>query len=218
MTITKKVHDQLSDVQERIGALLELPMANDPVQTALKAEWQEAFDALRAAGLESDADDPIAARYRAASSAVNHANRKRELANPDLHRQLDEIRQALGSIAFDLGMAGYDTENRVEILAIPDEHIGADLIIEFGDGADTDTITRLLGHMADREDGHVVQANGRMARMVDVCPEGHWSLLVQPLVEAGAELVADGEPVELWFRGVPDGGNNDDEPVRLHVF
>lgn len=44
----------------------------------LKAEWDEAYDALRAAGLEADADHPIAARYRAASAAVNHAKRKRE--------------------------------------------------------------------------------------------------------------------------------------------
>jgi hypothetical protein len=43
---------------------------------ALKPEWQESFDALRAAGMEHDADDPIAARYRAASDALNHALRK----------------------------------------------------------------------------------------------------------------------------------------------
>lgn len=44
----------------------------------LDAEWHCAFDALRAAGLEADADHPIAAAYRAASDAVNHANRARD--------------------------------------------------------------------------------------------------------------------------------------------
>jgi hypothetical protein len=44
----------------------------------LKAEFTQAFDALRAAGLEHDADHPIAAAYRAASDAVNHSNRSRE--------------------------------------------------------------------------------------------------------------------------------------------
>lgn len=44
----------------------------------LDAEWRRAFDALRAAGLEHDADHPLAVEYRAASNAVNHALRKRE--------------------------------------------------------------------------------------------------------------------------------------------
>lgn len=45
---------------------------------ALEAEWDQSFSALKAAGLEHDADHPIAARYRAASTAVNHSNRKRD--------------------------------------------------------------------------------------------------------------------------------------------
>ncbi len=52
----------------------------DAEHAALDAEWHQAFAALRAAGLESDADDPIAARYRSASKAVNHANRSRDFA------------------------------------------------------------------------------------------------------------------------------------------
>lgn len=44
----------------------------------LDAEWHRAFDALRVAGLEANADHPIAAAYRAASDAVNHANRSRD--------------------------------------------------------------------------------------------------------------------------------------------
>jgi len=55
-------------------------MVNDADHAVLDAEWHKAFDALRAAGLESDADDSIAARYRAASNAVNHANRSRDFA------------------------------------------------------------------------------------------------------------------------------------------
>lgn len=53
-------------------------MSDTRTHAELDAEWHKAFDALRAAGLESDADDPIAARYRAAGNAVNHANRRRE--------------------------------------------------------------------------------------------------------------------------------------------
>lgn len=49
--------------------------------TRLSAEWDRAFAALRAAGLEADADDPVAAHYRAASDAVNHANRHHEARN-----------------------------------------------------------------------------------------------------------------------------------------
>jgi hypothetical protein len=55
-------------------------MVNDADHAVLDAEWREAFDALRAAGLEADAEDPTAARYRAASDAVNHANRSRDFA------------------------------------------------------------------------------------------------------------------------------------------
>jgi hypothetical protein len=54
--------------------------AGQVAHAALDAEWREAFDALRAAGLASDADDPTAARYRAASAAVNHSNRSRDFA------------------------------------------------------------------------------------------------------------------------------------------
>lgn len=55
-------------------------MVRDAEHAVLDAEWHEAFDALRAAGLEHDADHPIAERYRAASNAVNHANRSRDFA------------------------------------------------------------------------------------------------------------------------------------------
>lgn len=51
---------------------------SDEDHAVLDAAWHQAFDALRAAGLESDADHPIAAQYRAASLAVNHANRSRD--------------------------------------------------------------------------------------------------------------------------------------------
>jgi hypothetical protein len=53
-------------------------MVNDADHAVLDAAWNEAFAALRAAGLESDTDDPIAATYRAATKAVNHANRSRD--------------------------------------------------------------------------------------------------------------------------------------------
>lgn len=53
-------------------------MVGDAEHAVLDAAWHEAFDALRAAGLEANADHPIAARYRAASNAVNHANRSRD--------------------------------------------------------------------------------------------------------------------------------------------
>lgn len=55
-------------------------MVNDSDHAVLDAAWHQAFDALRAAGLKADADHPIAARYRAASLAVNHANRSRDFA------------------------------------------------------------------------------------------------------------------------------------------
>lgn len=43
-----------------------------------EVEFRAALDALRAAGIEHDADHPVAARYRVASDAVNHYHRKRE--------------------------------------------------------------------------------------------------------------------------------------------
>lgn len=52
--------------------------AADQTAARLDAEWHRAFDALRVAGLEANADHPIAAAYRAASDAVNHANRSRD--------------------------------------------------------------------------------------------------------------------------------------------
>lgn len=55
-------------------------MTNDADHAVLDAAWHRAFDALRAAGLEADADEPLAAEYRAASDAVNHANRSRDFA------------------------------------------------------------------------------------------------------------------------------------------
>ncbi len=51
---------------------------SDADHAVLDAAWHAAFAALRAAGLESDADHPVAASYRAASDAVNHANRSRD--------------------------------------------------------------------------------------------------------------------------------------------
>ena len=51
---------------------------NDADHAVLDAEWHKSFDALRAAGLEAHADHPIAAHYRDASDAVNHANRSRD--------------------------------------------------------------------------------------------------------------------------------------------
>lgn len=53
---------------------------SDEDHARLDAEWHQAFNALRAAGLEHDADHPIAARYRAAGKAVNHANRSRDFS------------------------------------------------------------------------------------------------------------------------------------------
>lgn len=55
-------------------------MVRDTEWAALDAAWRQAFAALTAAGLEHDADHPTAARYRAASNAVNHANRSRDFA------------------------------------------------------------------------------------------------------------------------------------------
>jgi hypothetical protein len=49
-------------------------------KTDLDTEWAEAFAALREAGMEHDADHPAAARYRSASNAINHANRKQDFA------------------------------------------------------------------------------------------------------------------------------------------
>jgi len=51
---------------------------NDADHAVLDAEWNKSFDALNAAGLEAHADHPIAAHYRDASDAVNHANRSRD--------------------------------------------------------------------------------------------------------------------------------------------
>lgn len=53
-------------------------MVSDEDHAVLDADWHRSFDALRAAGLEADADHPIAAQYRSASNAVNHANRSRD--------------------------------------------------------------------------------------------------------------------------------------------
>lgn len=45
-------------------------------QNHLSDEWDKAFADLKAAGVSHDADHPAAAKYRAASDAVNHVNRK----------------------------------------------------------------------------------------------------------------------------------------------
>lgn len=58
----------------------KLPYVDADFELPEETEWQQAFDVLRSAGLEADADNPIAIRYRAASDAVNHANRSREFA------------------------------------------------------------------------------------------------------------------------------------------
>lgn len=55
-------------------------VVNDADHAVLDAKWRQSFDALNAAGLEADADHPIAADYRAASDAVNHANRSRDFS------------------------------------------------------------------------------------------------------------------------------------------
>lgn len=47
---------------------------------AASVDFDRAFAALLVAGLEHNADHPIAERYRAASNTVNHANRKAEAA------------------------------------------------------------------------------------------------------------------------------------------
>jgi hypothetical protein len=52
-------------------------MAEDNLQ-ALQAEWEQAFTALREAAVLHTADHPIAERYRRASDALNHANRRSE--------------------------------------------------------------------------------------------------------------------------------------------
>jgi hypothetical protein len=57
------------------------PRVSDADHAVLDAEWHQAFDALRSAGLEHDVEHPIAARYRAASAAVNHANRSRDYSS-----------------------------------------------------------------------------------------------------------------------------------------
>lgn len=45
-------------------------------QNHLSEEWDKAFADLKAARVSHDADHPAAAKYRAASDAVNHVNRK----------------------------------------------------------------------------------------------------------------------------------------------
>lgn len=54
---------------------------------ALSIAWDKAFAALKAAGLEAVDDDPIAATYRDASVAVNHANRKWESSTFNVLRE-----------------------------------------------------------------------------------------------------------------------------------
>lgn len=54
----------------------------DEEHAALNTRWNEAFSALRKAGLSVDADHPVAKRYREASYALNNANRGREATGP----------------------------------------------------------------------------------------------------------------------------------------
>lgn len=71
-------------IRRRMGAesshleMTQPKMVSDADHAVLDAQWHQAFNALRAAGLEHDADHPIAAQYREASDAVNHANRSRD--------------------------------------------------------------------------------------------------------------------------------------------
>jgi hypothetical protein len=58
--------------------MFEVKVAEKKAMILINERWQRAFDALRAAGLEANADHPIAVAYRAASDAVNHANRSRD--------------------------------------------------------------------------------------------------------------------------------------------
>lgn len=51
---------------------------SDADHAVLDAAWHKSFANLKAAGVEADADHPVAAAYRAASNAVNHANRSRD--------------------------------------------------------------------------------------------------------------------------------------------
>ena len=66
--------------QAQSGRVARRAAVSDADHAVLDAEWHTSFDALRGAGLEADADHPIAARYRDASNAVNHANRSRDYA------------------------------------------------------------------------------------------------------------------------------------------
>lgn len=51
---------------------------SDADHAVLDAAWHKSFADLKAAGVAHDADHPVAAAYRAASNAVNHANRSRD--------------------------------------------------------------------------------------------------------------------------------------------
>lgn len=57
-------------------ALRELRAERD----RLAAEWDAAYAALAAFGAPADSSHPTAVRYREASDAVNHANRRVEAA------------------------------------------------------------------------------------------------------------------------------------------
>lgn len=72
--------DAARSVLSRTSSRTAATMVNDADHAVLDAEFNDAFAELRAAGLEADADHPIAERYRAASDAVNHANRSRDFA------------------------------------------------------------------------------------------------------------------------------------------
>lgn len=66
--------------RRRMQRKVAAEMVRDHELAPLEAEWQAAFEALKAAGLEHDADHPIAQRYRDASNAVNYAHRSRDFA------------------------------------------------------------------------------------------------------------------------------------------
>ena len=70
--------------QAQSGRVARRAAVSDADHAVLDAEWNKSYADLRSAGLEADADHPIAAHYRDASDAVNHANRSRDyrIANP----------------------------------------------------------------------------------------------------------------------------------------
>lgn len=63
---------------KRTAAAKASKPVSDADHAVLDAAWNKSFAALKAAGVAHDADHPVAAAYRSASNAVNHANRSRD--------------------------------------------------------------------------------------------------------------------------------------------